>query len=308
MITAGLMAATVSTAAAFAPSALSYVVQHIGPQRRGTALTCVTSGMLAAAVVMQVGAQAVSAGLGRRAVFWISAALMALSLLPVRRVLRPAPRHCTDGGLLRAFTAMPRLLRRPRLGALYLSTVALMSAFVALYTAVAIAGPPHIAGNSSAILALRAGALPALVAVPRLQRLLAPQRAVLAFALAALTVAAGSFLGGHTVPLAVALLLFVAAVAAAAPAVVETVNAGAPHARGAAVALYGCSMFIGASLGPQLTGALTGPGFSGILLAVAAVLVRGALLALPSLRHQRTTPQPEPTTVRWPKVLNPYAS
>lgn len=64
---------------------------------------------------------------------------MALSLTPVRRVLRPTPRHGTGGGLLQAFAAMPRLLRRPRLGALYLSTVALMFAFVALYTAVAIA-------------------------------------------------------------------------------------------------------------------------------------------------------------------------
>ncbi|MGI5373616.1 MFS transporter [Streptomyces sp. CA-251387] len=221
----------------------------------------------------------------------------------MRRVLRPTWRHGTGGGLLQAFAAMPRLLRRPRLGALYLSTVALMSAFVALYTAVAIAGPPNIAGHSSAILALRASALPALIAVPLLapvlQRLLAPLRAVLAFALAALAalaVAAGAFLGGHTVPLAIALLLFVAAVAAAAPAIVGTVNANAPHARGAAVALYGCSMLIGASLGPQLTGALTGVGFSGILLAVAGVLALGLLLALLSLRHQRTTPQPEPTT------------
>ena len=57
--------------------------------------------------------------------------------------------------------------------------------FVALYTAVAIAGPPSMAGNSSEILALRASALPALVAVPLLdpvlRRLLAPLRTVLAF-------------------------------------------------------------------------------------------------------------------------------
>ncbi|MFF4134183.1 hypothetical protein ACFY1B_22075 [Streptomyces mirabilis] len=149
-----------------------------------------------------------------------------------------------------------------------------------------------IARNSSAILALRVSALPALVAIPVLarwlQRLAAPLRAVLAFALAAVTVAAGSFLGGHTVPLALALLLFVAAVAAAAPAVVETINAAAPHARGAAVALYGCSMFIGAGLGPQLTGALTGLGFGGIPRVVAAALVLGILLALPALRHHRT--------------------
>ena len=315
VITAGLVAATAATlavsaapnltwavvlrtvqgltAAAFAPSALSYAVHHLAPQRRGTALTCVTSGMLAAAVLMQIGAQAVSGGLGWRAVFWIGAGLMALSLIPVRRVLRPTLRHDTGGGLGQAFAAMPKLLRRPRLVALYLSTVALMSAFVAVYTAVAIAGPAGIAGNSSAILALRASALPALVAVPLLsvvlQRLAAPLRTVLAFALAALAVAVGSFLGGHTVPLAIALLLFVAAVAAAAPAVVETINANAPHARGAAVALYGCSMFIGASLGPQLTGALTGLGFGDILRVVAAALVLGIVLALPALRHQRTS-------------------
>ncbi|MFF4515011.1 MFS transporter [Streptomyces mirabilis] len=280
------------TAATFAPSALSYVVHHIAPQRRGTALTCITSGMFAAAVLLQIGAQAVAAGLGWRAVFWLSAALMALSLIPVRRVLRPTLRHGTGGGLSQAFAAMPRLLGRPRMVALYLSTVVLMSSFVAIYTAVAIAGPSGIAGNSSAILALRASALPALVAIPvlarLLQRLAAPLRAVLAFALAALTVAAGSFLGGHTVPLALALLLFVAAVAAAAPAVVETINATAPHARGAAVALYGCSMFIGASLGPQLTGALTALGFGGILRVVSAALVLGILLALPALRHHRT--------------------
>ncbi|ADI12733.1 transport integral membrane protein [Streptomyces bingchenggensis BCW-1] len=278
------------TAATFAPSALSYVVRHIAPQRRGTALTCITSGMLAAAVIMQIGAQAVAAGLGWRAVFSLSAALMALSLIPVGRVLRPTLRHDTGGGLVQAFAAMPQLVRRPRLAALYLSTVALMSSFVAVYTAVAIAGPPSVAGNSSAILALRAGALPALVAVPLLapafQRLVSPLRAVLAFALAALAVATGSFVGGHTVPLAIALLLFVAAVAAAAPAVVETINATAPHAGGAAVALYGCSMFIGASLGPQLTGALIGLGFGGILRVVAAALALGVLLTLPALRHR----------------------
>lgn len=170
MITAGLVAATAATAAVgvapdlptaitlrslqgltvatFAPSALSYVARHIAPQRRGTSVTCITSGMFAAAVLMQIGAEAIAAGIGWRAVFWLSAALMALSLIPVRRVLGPTPRHGTDGGLLAAFAAMPRLLGQPRLGALCLATVA-------LYTAVAIAGPPGIAGNSTAILALR---------------------------------------------------------------------------------------------------------------------------------------------------------
>lgn len=78
-----------------------------------------------------------------------------------------------------------------------------------------------------------------------------------------------------------------AAVATAAPAVVESINATARHARGAAVALYACSMFIGASLGPQLAGALAGQRFGTILRVVAAAgLVLGAVLTLPALRHQ----------------------
>ncbi|WP_328564906.1 MFS transporter [Streptomyces coelicoflavus] len=280
------------TAAAFAPAAFSSIAHHIAPPRRPVALTCVTSGMLGAAVLMQIAAQAVAAGTGWRAVFLLSAALMALSLPLVRRTLRPTPRPDTGGGLLHAFAAMPRLLRKGRLVALYAATVTLMAAFVALYTAVAVAGPPGIAGNPTAILALRASALPALVAVPLLapllSRLAAPKRLVLSLGAAAVAVAAASVLGGHTILLAVALLLFVAAVAAAAPAVVETVNATAPHARGAAVALYACSMFIGASLGPQLAGALTGQGFSTILRVAAAGLLLGAALTWPALRHQPT--------------------
>ncbi|MEZ3177629.1 hypothetical protein KYY02_02545 [Streptomyces pimonensis] len=109
--------------------------------------------------------------------------------------------------------------------------------------------------------------MPALIAVPLLvpflQRLLAPLRTVLAFAPAALTVAAGSFLGGHTVSPAVALMLFVAAVAVAAPAVVETVDTAAPCTWRDGRPLHGCSTSTGAGPGPQPTGALTGIGFGG---------------------------------------------
>ncbi|WP_316784065.1 hypothetical protein [Streptomyces sasae] len=44
-------------------------------------------------------------------------------------------------------------------------------------------------------------------------------------------------------------------------------------------------MFIGASLGPQLMGALSGLGFGGILRAVAAAFALGGL---PALRHHGT--------------------
>jgi hypothetical protein len=46
-------------------------------------------------------------------------------------------------------------------------------------------------------------------------------------------------------------------------------------------------MFIGASLGPQLAGTLTGQGFATILRAAAVVLGQGVVLALPGLPSRR---------------------
>ncbi|MEV2230216.1 MFS transporter [Streptomyces phaeochromogenes] len=184
------------TAATFAPSAFSYIAGHLAPHRRGIALTCVTSGMLASAVLMQIGAQIVAAGLGWRMVFVLGAALMALSLWPVRHILRPTAAQDSGPSLLQAFVAVPRLLRKPRLVALYLATATVMASFVAVYTAVVVAGPLGVAGDNAALLALRASALPALVAVPlltpALHRLAAPVRVVLAMLVAAGAVAAGA--------------------------------------------------------------------------------------------------------------------
>ncbi|KUJ33963.1 hypothetical protein BX257_0043 [Streptomyces sp. 3212.3] len=52
-------------------------------------------------------------------------------------------------------------------------------------------------------------------------------------------------------------------------------------------------MFIGAGLGPQLTGALSGLGFGGVLRVIVVALTLGVLLALSALRH-RGTEQPPP--------------
>ncbi|WP_285628523.1 MFS transporter [Kineosporia sp. NBRC 101677] len=277
------------TAAAFAPAAFAYVAHHIAPARRPFALTCVTSAMLASAIVMQIAVVPVADAAGWRAVFILNGALMAVSALVSRRVLRSGP-HQRETGLFQAFAVMPALLRRAHLLAVYGATVCLMSAFVGLYTAIAIAGPPSLAGDSGAVLGLRASSLPALIlvaaAAPFLQRLRGPVRSVVALAVGALALLAASLLGAHTVWLGVALFVFVAAVAATAPAIVQTITALAPGTAGAAVALYACGMFIGASLGPQLVRAGISHGFGPLLQGLAGLLVVGALLILPALRRQ----------------------
>ncbi|GAA1879627.1 MFS transporter [Streptantibioticus ferralitis] len=325
MITGGLAACAVATAAvaaapgldwamtlravqglsasAFTPAALSYTAGRLAPAHRPVALTCLTSGMLASAVLMQIAAQAVESALGWRPVFLLGAAAMAGAVPVARAVLHGGGGDAT-ADFRAAFTAMPRLLSRPRLLALYAVTVALMGSFVALYTAVALAGPPSVAGSPGAVLALRTAALPALVAVPLLTPLLrrwsALPRVASAMALTVPAVAAASVLGGQTLALAAVLLVFVSGVAAAAPAVVEAVGAAAGETRGAALALYACGMFIGASLGPVLAGTLAPTGFAMILRVVAGILAAGTIAALGAWRAaaedtRRARPQDETT-------------
>ncbi|MFH8990069.1 MFS transporter [Streptomyces sp. NPDC017940] len=270
-------------AASFAPAAFSVIATTVAPQRRPFALTCVTSGFLAAAVLVQVASQALESLAGWRTAFLTFGPLMALAAVFARRVL------AADGGdraatVRSAFAAMPRLLATPRLLLLYAATCTLLGGFVALYTAVSLAGPPGVSGNEGALLWLRAGALPAMVAVPLLAGALGrvPGRVRLpaALALAGAAALAASGAGGSAVALGAVLLLLVAGIAIAAPALVEAVAAAGGSARGAAVALYACAMFIGASLGPQLANSLADWGFAGIVRVVAAVFAAGAVLSV----------------------------
>ncbi|WP_437017836.1 MFS transporter [Streptomyces sp. enrichment culture] len=237
-----------------------------------------------------MGAQTLNALAGWRSVFAACAPLLALAALGVARVLPPADGNRTVS-VPAAFAAMPKLLASPRLLCLYGATATLLGGFVALYTAVSLAGPAAVANDSAALLGLRAGALPAMIAVPLAANVLSrvPTRLRLpgALMLAALAALAASAADGSVVALGAVLLVLVAGIAIAAPALVEAVGAEGGPARGAAVALYACAMFIGASPGPQLANALAHLGFTEVAVAVAAVFAGGSLLGGLALRHRK---------------------
>ncbi len=309
MITAGLVSTTVATAmvaiapglligsllravqglaaATFVPAAYAYVAAHIEPRRRALALTFITSGFLVAAIAMQVVGQTLGPALGWRAVFLVFAPSFLVAAAVARWVLRPG--ESGQASTVRsAFAAMPQLLARPQLLALYGATVTLLGSFVALYTAVELAGPPSLTGHPTALLDLRASALPILLLVPAATPLLARitpgVRTVAGLGIAAGSAVAASSAGDSVVALALILVVFVAAIAVAAPAVVQTISGAAGPARGAAVALYAFATFLGASLAPQLVTALAGLGFARNALVVAATLALGSLLALLATR------------------------
>ncbi|WP_017536994.1 MFS transporter [Nocardiopsis halophila] len=276
------------TTATLAPAAFAYVAEHIRPEHRPAAMTAVSGAALASAPVMQIAAQGITLVAGWQAVFLVSAAAL-LAAAPVARAVLLPSRNDGRRGLLGAFAAMPGLFFEPRPAALFAATATLLGGFVAVYTAVTVAGPPEIAGDDGALLVLRASALPAMVAVPFLAGVLgrwnAGTRAVAGLALAALSVLATALMGGSTIGLGAVLLVFTAAILVAAPALVQSIGEHAgPERQGVGTALYAFSMFVGAGIGPQLAAGAAGLGFAGIVVVVAGVLLLGALLAAAARR------------------------
>ena len=271
------------SAATFTPSALSYVSRHVRPERRAVVISCVTSSMLAAAILMQILAQVVAGPLGWQAVFLLSSLLLVLVAVAAWATLLPSQTSQTTT-MKAAFGAMPRLAARPQLLSLYLSTITLLGGFVALYTTLALAGPASIANRPDALFLLRLSGLPAMVAVPLLAPALARfaplTRAVGGLAAAASAAFMVSIMDNDAVAIAALLLVFLAGLTVAAPALVEAIGAAAPGNGGAAISLYAFSMFAGGSIGGQAMSARIGFGFGGNLRLIALALALGTGLVL----------------------------
>lgn len=273
------------TASFFAPAAFAYLAERIAPERRVFALTCLTSSFLGAGVIAQVFAQLVDDAFGWQAVFVVGAAGFAASALLSRSVLEPGRPAGGTASVGPVFTAFAALLRAPRLALLYGSCLAVLGSFVGIYTGVQLAPPDGVGTSSTALLALRAAAIPAMIAIPLLASRLAtinPEvRLVTALTVAGLTAATTAVpFGGIWV--GAWLFVFVAAIAVAAPAAVQAIAAQAGEARGAATALYTFALFLGASAGPQLANLVAGSGFTAVALAIAALGFSGAALAFAS--------------------------
>lgn len=270
----GLAASTV------APTAFAYIADHVDRRRRPLALTVVVGAGLAAAVVMQVVAQLLEP-FGWRSVFVASGAGLLLIAAAGVRLLRPDAGE-RAGSMLAALAALPRLLVRRRLLMSYGAASTLLGAFVVLYTGLELAGPESL-DSDGALLALRASALPAIVAAPLLAVPLARYRARTRLVGALLVSAAGALFAvpaaGDVVTLAVALLLFVGGIAVGAPALIEIVQGEAAGSVGAATALYTCSLFVGTSVGAPVAAWLAASGFAATAAVAAGIVGCGALLA-----------------------------
>ncbi|MGH3502872.1 MAG: MFS transporter [Nocardioidaceae bacterium] len=273
-----------AAAAFFPPVALAYLTERIAPQRRSAALTTVISAFLAAAIVAPLAAATLADLGGWRTWFYVSAAVLVILAGVLWRVMLPdsRTRGTTASSIVTTqLAALPTLLRRGRLVALYLATLSVMVTFVGVTTLVQLAGP-GTAGHSAVMQGVRAATLPACVivpiAAPLLARLTGARRLVVAMILVALAAVATAAATGP-VTLALTLGVMTLGVATTAPALVETISqASPPDQRGAATALYGFALFVGASLGAPAAVVVNIP-YSATATGFAAIAALGSLSA-----------------------------
>lgn len=238
--------------ATFPPVALAYVSTHAAPRQRPVALAAMTSTFLLAGIVGQVYGSAFDASSWRGAFLGLGAGHL-VGALAMARVL--APGRPAGRGVARLAPQLLAALRAPHLPRLLLALSTVLLAFVAMYAAL---GPrlEELGLAKDDVLLVRLAGIPGMLLAPACGFLVSRFGSA-AVAAIALAVAAGGLLVEATadgaLPLVVGSAVFVAGVATAVPAFTGLVGDRAPQQRGAALALYSCALFAGASAGSAAT-------------------------------------------------------
>lgn len=263
-------------AATFAPAAFAYLGTRIEARHRALALTVLTSSFFAASIVGQIVSQLLAGENDWNRVFLASgvgfaaaAAALALVILPGS----PATRSSKPSA------SIWKLVSQPPIPFLLPATLTIMSGFVAIYTAIELSG---IVTDTTELLWLRVSGLPAMMALPFLVPLLARLHALtrLSYTLAAsavLTLLLALPGSHHVVIMGVVVFGLVLTIGAAAPSAVESIMAFGDDKPGAATSLYVFTLFLGASLGSQVS-SIAGHDVTTTAIIAAGLLGAGVLL------------------------------
>lgn len=265
---------------AIPPAMTAYATTRIDPTRRAVAVTAIVTAFLSATVIGQLAAQAVVGFADWRWVFGGSAVLFGVAALAALRIMAP-DRVRPDASLGRSYAAIPRVLRIGRLVPMFAAAALAMGSMVAVYTGIELTGV--VTGNAG-LLALRASALPVMIALPflavPLARLDRTTHLLAGTGVAGIAMVAAAFAGGEVVALAFLLAVLVLGIGIVGPAMNQTAaEAGGEH-RAAATSVAMFSFYVGATVGPLAARAVAPHGFSALAWTLAAALFVAAGLAL----------------------------
>ncbi|WP_454196213.1 MFS transporter [Nocardia sp. Marseille-Q1738] len=259
------------------PAIMAYVATRLDPAHRAVATMSVSTAFLAATVVAQIVSQAMVSAFPWRTVFIASAVVFAGMALVLRSMLVADAPAGRDRPLRHSYAAIPAVLRIRPLLPLLLAGAMSMAAMVGVYTGLELTGVIESPGE---LLALRAGALPVMIALPfvavPLARLSKHRQIVLGVLIAASAMVVAAFGGTHPVVLTVLLAVLVGGVGVVAPAVLQSAGELGGESRAAAMSVAMFSFYVGATIGPLVAAAAAPYGFA-VLASILALLLVAAL-------------------------------
>ncbi|WP_433660019.1 MFS transporter [Nocardia sp. CA-128927] len=270
------------------PAIMAYVATRITPAHRAVATMSVATSFLAATVIAQIVSQAVVASFPWRTMFIGSAVVFAVLAVVLRRVMLEDEPTGRDLPLRHSYAAIPAVLRiRPLLPMLVAGSMS-MAVMVGVYTGLELTG---VVKGSGELLALRAGALPVMVALPLLAiplaRLTKHYQIMLGVLVAAAAMVAATFEGSHLAVLTILLAVLVGGLGVIGPAVLQSAGELGGESRAAAMSVAMFTFYVGATVGPLVAAAAAPHGFSALAWTLAVLLVIALVMTLIGLRVQR---------------------
>ncbi|MFI7003747.1 MFS transporter [Nocardia sp. NPDC050175] len=270
------------------PAIMAYVATRITPAHRAVATMSVATSFLAATVIAQIISQAVVASFPWRTMFIGSAVVFVALAVVLRRVMLDDAPTGRDLPLRHSYAAIPAVLRiRPLLPMLVAGSMS-MAVMVGVYTGLELTG---VVKGSGELLALRAGALPVMVALPLLAiplaRLTKHYQIMLGVLVAAAAMVAATFEGSHLAVLTILLAVLVGGLGVIGPAVLQSAGELGGESRAAAMSVAMFSFYVGATVGPLVAAAAAPHGFSALAWTLATLLVIALAMTLVGLRIQR---------------------
>ncbi|MGK8511575.1 MFS transporter [Nocardia asiatica] len=270
------------------PAIMAYVATRIAPAHRAVATMSVATSFLAATVVGQIVSQWMVGAFPWRTVFVASAIVFAVLALGLRSALLSDAPTGRDLPLRHSYAAIPAVLRIRALLPMLIAGAMSMAVMVGVYTGLELTG---VVRGSGELLALRAGALPVMLALPvlavPLARLSEHGQIVLGVLIAATAMVIATFAGTHPAVLAVLLAVLVGGLGIIAPAVLQSAGELGGESRAAAMSVAMFSFYVGATAGPLVAAAAAPHGFATLAWTLALLLVVALIMTVAGLRMQR---------------------
>ncbi|MCS7464893.1 MFS transporter [Paenibacillus doosanensis] len=279
-----------AAAAAFSPVALAYAVEMFPESRRVTTIGFISTGFLVAGIVGQVLSGMISPHYGASAIFYVLAAVYALTFVLVLRLLPNGDIIRPQASILEPLKQIGPVIRQKNLLLAYSVAFVLLMSFVSMYTVLG----SYLSGSdfgldAGHILAIRSLGIIGMMVSPFAGRL-AKQFRVRSVLFGGLLISViGLLVMGwlHQVWLiAGTSVLFAAGIALAVPSLVALVGRLGGAARGIAVSVYTFILFAGTSVGPVLSIALMNAGSYAFTFTMLAFVLGAGLLAAFFIREQ----------------------